>query len=924
MNDAKDVDVAVAAFAAELSSALKTRVVGFVRTPAAWRTAGAEHDAHGWHSVLGELSGHRCLLTRRDSDPTMATIVPLSDSGSLRAAIVIEGDWTAFEETLRSIASSASLALAALDQRAQRLRYKRHLVSGYALARRISRLSSVESIAQQVVKTVSELVGAGRVSLALYMAKDDSLAIAATHGYPRERVADVRVRPGDWVVGHVYSTKRPLFVTDVRLVPAMARHPEQYRSFSFAAVPLLAGRETVGVLTVTDKADGSPFDEHDALILRSISVIAAMSLVAARSEGEAAQLAYAATIDALSGLMNRQSLDNRLHQEVERSKREGTSLAVLMVDVDDFKRINDTHGHQVGDAVLHAVAGAIRSAVRVFDVCARYGGDEFAIVMPNCDHHSAVACAERIRVRVLELNEGADPPLPERLTLSIGVAVMAADESAQDVLSRADRCLYHAKADGKNAVRAEEQPRPPALHEGPWPRAVTQSQTLTADNLPGAATRTRLPYVLVVDNDEDRLKICLEAIKPFNCGLLVARSGALAAKLIEQFGAPLVLMVDLQLASGDAFAAIDALHDDEDSEILAWSSSRDVREFASSRLHYGRVLNTTASAATFTAAIHSSFHRQAALTTPRSTATATEGATAGAAESLIERVRRVCNVPGVAVYLKAPADGGFRLTVNWAEDTAPQPTVDVPMVFDRVRRLGRTVLHHELHEALRGRPAVRSVIGVPIRSDSQVIGVICAFDVAPMRFEARDVAALEAVAASPHEREEAVDPSPSRPFVQRANVAAPDERAAGAHPTALLDRSGGEFAVARERSRARREGRALSIAFFGVAPPRTQPTTADAELDCITETLLRAVRQSDLPIRWSETELLVVFPGLDGGATKAVAERVRAALTAGVRNRLAVSGGVEHIDQDESFDEVVSRARQKVAAAVGQGHSRIV
>jgi diguanylate cyclase (GGDEF)-like protein len=233
----------------------------------------------------------------------------------------------------------------------------------------------------------------------------------------------------------------------------MTGERRQYRTSSFAAVPLLAGRQVIGVVCATDKTDGSIFDKRDAVALRTLCASAALALVAARSDSESHRLAYAATIDALTGLFNRTYLDVRLLQEVERARRGNSSLTLLLADIDDFKRVNDTYGHQTGDAVLRLVGGILRSAVRVFDVCARYGGDEFAIVMPSSDHQSAGACAERIRQRVaehhMEANNLADLP---PLTMSIGVSVLKMGESPADLLGRADRYLYQAKARGKNCV----------------------------------------------------------------------------------------------------------------------------------------------------------------------------------------------------------------------------------------------------------------------------------------------------------------------------------------------------------------------------------------------------------------------------------------------------------------------------------------
>src|SRR5205823_3063571 len=122
--------------------------------------------------------------------------------------------------------------------------------------------------------------------------------------------------------------------------------------------------------------------------------------------------------------------------------------------VDDFKRINDSYGHPVGDAVLQALGAIVRSSVRVFDVCARYGGDELAILMPSGDDASAGACAERIRQRVADdrLRDETLHRIP-RLTLSFGVAAIEAGDTISDLIRRADRSLYRAKADGKDCVR---------------------------------------------------------------------------------------------------------------------------------------------------------------------------------------------------------------------------------------------------------------------------------------------------------------------------------------------------------------------------------------------------------------------------------------------------------------------------------------
>jgi diguanylate cyclase (GGDEF)-like protein len=131
-----------------------------------------------------------------------------------------------------------------------------------------------------------------------------------------------------------------------------------------------------------------------------------------------------------------------------------------LIDVDSFKSVNDRYGHPTGDAVIRGVADILRRSVRVFDVCARYGGDEFGVVMPGSRLDSAAAIAERIRVRIAE----RQPPLPQdpTITVSIGVAEFLPGDGAPDVIARADRALYEAKRAGKNRIVTTRSPSPGA------------------------------------------------------------------------------------------------------------------------------------------------------------------------------------------------------------------------------------------------------------------------------------------------------------------------------------------------------------------------------------------------------------------------------------------------------------------------------
>lgn len=875
-----------------------------------------------------------------------ATVVPLSGADGPKVVLAIDGDWSNLREPLSDGATLLSLALQVVRERATRQESARLLVDGYAMIRRLSRLGTVEAVAGSVVKHVADLLGAERVSLALYREDEASLTIVAAEGFPLASVKDVRIVPGDWVVGHVFASRRPVIVPDVRLLPSLRANPARYRTFSFAAVPMLAGCEAVGVITVTDKRSNAAFTRQDELVLRTLSAAAAVALVAARSGNEVTRLAYAATIDALTGLLNRPGFDARLHQELERTKREAGHLAVLMADVDDFKTINDTRGHQVGDAVLRRVGSVIRSSVRVFDVCARYGGDEFSVVMPNSDRESAIMCAERIRQRLAD--RAADDDLPP-LTMSIGVAIIAPGDSAGDVILRADQCLYLAKADGKNLVRAEPPPiLQPILdardQRGSEARVINIRQGREEVAASAEATSVgsaELRYVLVVDSVPERAGACLEAVAPFLVGFLVARDGAQARGIIDRFGPPLLLVVDLALPSNDGFELIEFLRnrDHGRSEVIAWCASRQMREYASARLS-GRavhVLASSAAASTIRAAVEHSLERKVIAAPPPAPPSRWLAEELPRVMSeLAYRTKQIVHTPGVAVYMHGPGDSAYRASFSWnSENLMPHSPGHLPRAFEEVARSGRAVITRDFAivpdaAGSEVRDGVRGLAGFPVVANGEILGALCLFDTLPLTITDDQISALETLARTAVEDlnpacvDNRLQPLAASvtPVVEQRSIATIAASPLD-WPPALLERVGGEFAVARELARARREGKELSVVLFEIAP-LTDETDLDESVQHASETLLRAIRQSDLPIRWSGREFLVVLPGLTGSSARTVAERVRAALQAGTRHRVAVSGGVAELEDEEGFGEVVSRARERVSLARGRGHNRVL
>jgi diguanylate cyclase (GGDEF)-like protein len=173
-------------------------------------------------------------------------------------------------------------------------------------------------------------------------------------------------------------------------------------------------------------------------------------VLAARNERLVAELSAEARVDALTQLRNRRGFDEQLELETARAVRENTPLAVVTLDIDHFKSVNDAHGHEVGDRVLQWVAKTLAIETRGADVSARVGGEEFVVLLPGTAVVGAQELAERVRRKI----EGGGGPVP--ITVSAGVAAQTPSGPDHGLVEAADRALYRAKGDGRNAVRVAE------------------------------------------------------------------------------------------------------------------------------------------------------------------------------------------------------------------------------------------------------------------------------------------------------------------------------------------------------------------------------------------------------------------------------------------------------------------------------------
>ncbi|WP_083989041.1 GGDEF domain-containing protein [Devosia geojensis] len=164
-------------------------------------------------------------------------------------------------------------------------------------------------------------------------------------------------------------------------------------------------------------------------------------------------------LDPLTKISNRKSFDEGLAAAISEARRDGLPLCLLLLDIDSFKKFNDTHGHQTGDQVLRLVAMTLKSNIKGKDLAARYGGEEFAAILPHTDLEGAVIAAENIRkaIQAKQLLKRSTNEKLGRITASFGVAMLRDDDTASSLIDRADRCLYAAKHAGRNRVVSESE-----------------------------------------------------------------------------------------------------------------------------------------------------------------------------------------------------------------------------------------------------------------------------------------------------------------------------------------------------------------------------------------------------------------------------------------------------------------------------------
>lgn len=325
---------------------------------------------------------------------------------------------------------------------------------------RLLQAEDLETLLRELLEGLRASYGLQQVSVVLCDPDHDMRHLLLAAGTPAEDFADLLMVESLTGMAPQYVALRQPWLGPYAACDHQLVFPQSTGLASVAMIPLTHRNKLIGSINL-GSTDAERFTRHHAAdFLAHLGVIASYCV---DNTVNRARLLRSGFTDVLTGWHNRRYLQVRLKEELARARRDGSHLVCLMLDVDHFKRVNDTWGHAAGDAVLQELAQRIDAQVRASDVAARYGGEEFVILLPDTDNASGVQIAERIRQAVSASPYALPGGDAETITASIGIAGATPEPDADDLktigdalIARADVALYQAKSAGRDQVAVDE------------------------------------------------------------------------------------------------------------------------------------------------------------------------------------------------------------------------------------------------------------------------------------------------------------------------------------------------------------------------------------------------------------------------------------------------------------------------------------
>jgi diguanylate cyclase (GGDEF)-like protein len=307
-------------------------------------------------------------------------------------------------------------------------------------------------IIELIMAKVQELIPSEAWSILMLDEEKQELTFELALGEKGKDVAVFRVKVGEGIAGWVAQTGEPTIVNDTSKDPRFARRFDastQFQTKSVLCAPLISRGRTIGVVQVINK-QGGKFTQADLELLLTLVEPCAIAIENAILFQRTEQLTIT---DDLTRLFNSRYLNLYISREIKRCKRHGIPLSVIFLDLDGFKGVNDAYGHLAGSRTLTEVGGILVEAVRESDILARYGGDEFVVVLPETPPSGALVIAERIRKAIESHSFLKDQGLEARISASFGIASYPDHAlTPEGLIQKADQAMYRVKERDKNGI----------------------------------------------------------------------------------------------------------------------------------------------------------------------------------------------------------------------------------------------------------------------------------------------------------------------------------------------------------------------------------------------------------------------------------------------------------------------------------------
>ncbi len=325
----------------------------------------------------------------------------------------------------------------------------------YNISQAVNFIDDLKGLIQVILGRALETIDAEKGSLMLYDMTDNTLQVKVVYGLKDPKVEfDInngviecsKLKANEGIAGKVFAEKKSI-ITNLGQNDPRFKHIDLPNNISsMICVPLIAKGEAIGVINITNKKNNKLFNKQDLEFIEALSNQAAIAI-------DNAKLYELATKDGLTKLYIHRHFKTLLEAEVTRAGRYNHVLSLLMMDIDNFKKINDTYGHLIGDRVLKEIAVTIKNTCRNIDVPARYGGEEFTVILPETAAKDATVIAERLRRNIEKIQFPIDDKIILRTTISIGISEFpTSSNEPEGLIQTADQALYKSKNDGKNCI----------------------------------------------------------------------------------------------------------------------------------------------------------------------------------------------------------------------------------------------------------------------------------------------------------------------------------------------------------------------------------------------------------------------------------------------------------------------------------------